>query len=386
MYKLSSFEFDHFDENDVLELFRLQKLTMGDRVREFEASIAKMHKRKYAVMVNSGSSANLIGVGSLVLSGRLPKGSKVLVPAVSWSTTYFPLEQYGLISVFADVSLSTFGLNVDIVKNAIKKDPDIRAVFFVPLLGNYEEAESIRKFCVENNLLYIEDCCEAFGSSINQISAGELGLISTFSFYFSHQLPTIEGGMVLTDDRMLYDYMLSLRAHGWTRDLIDDQFLDVHPDSFIRAFRFVLPGYCLRPTEINAVLGINRLKKWPHVSEIRAINMAYFAEKFSDLSGIIIQSQHHGMSAFGFGIIVQGKSRAELVSRLTKNGVEVRPIVAGNFLKNPVINMMQHIKVDEFFSNAETLETCGLFFGNAATDLRSSIDLAYSVTKNYMEN
>lgn len=386
MYKLSSFEFDQLDEDDVIGLFRSQKLTMGDNVREFECEIAKKHKRKYAVMVNSGSSANLVAIGSLVLSGKLPRGSKVLVPAVSWSTTYFPLEQYGLIAAFADVSLSTFGLSVDIVKDALKVDPEIKAVFFVPLLGNYQEAQKIKNFCIENDLFYLEDCCEAFGSSVNGVSAGSLGLISTFSFYFSHQLPTIEGGMVLTDDRMLYDYMLSLRAHGWTRDLIDDEFLEIHPDSFVRAFRFVLPGYCLRPTEINAVLGINRLKKWPSVSAIRANNMIYFGERFSDISGIRIQHQHPGMSAFGFGIIVQEKSRFDLVSDLTKNGVEVRPIVAGNFLKNPVINLMRHVKVDQSFKNAETLEECGLFFGNAATDLRSNIDLAYSITKKYMGN
>jgi CDP-6-deoxy-D-xylo-4-hexulose-3-dehydrase len=372
-YELTSHEFDEEDIKNIILLFDSKQLTMGKKVKEFERKLADYHNRKYAVMTNSGSSANLIMIASLVTSGLLKKSDKVLVPAVSWSTTYFPLAQYGLIPIFVDVDPHTFSLKVKDVQLAMDHHHDIKCVLNVPLLGYYADSAAIEKFCASRNMLYLEDCCEAFGSSFAGVRAGSVGIASTLSFFYSHQLPAIEGGCVLLDDKNLYDHALSLRAHGWTREIEEPTLLPVEDDPFLRAFRFVLPGYCLRPTEINAVLADRRLDLWSNSERVRRSNHETFIKLFSSMPFLKPQSWHDGISAFGFGIILNSNiNRAKLVEKLCENNISTRPIVAGNFLRNPAINYFEH-GVSGSLTNADIIDSQGLFFGNHAQDLRQNL-------------
>ena len=191
----------------------------GPHVKQYQEDFAKKFGSKYAVMSNSGSSANLLTMAALVYSGRLQRGDEVLVTAVSWSTTYFPICQMGLKIRLVDIDLGTLNVDPDALEAAIT--PATKAVMIVNLLGNPNEFDRIRKICDEHNLIMLEDNCESMGATYEGKEAGTFGLIGSFSTYFSHHLCTMEGGMNVTDDEELYHYMLSIRSHGWTRHLPD---------------------------------------------------------------------------------------------------------------------------------------------------------------------
>ena len=371
-YPLVKHQFDEIDKNNIVKLFETQMLTMGKNVKEFENNFAKFHNRKYAVMTNSGSSANLLLIGSLVQSGLLKKGDRVVVPCVSWSTTFFPLEQYGLICVFVDVDLHTMSIKSEIAIEAAKKFK-AKAIINVPLLGNYSEAKKLKNACQSENLIYLEDCCEAFGSTFENDIAGSLGFGSTQSFFYSHQLPAIEGGCILTDDRTVYDYLLAMRAHGWTRDLIDDSVFKIEKDKFLSSFRFVIPGYCLRPTEINAVLAQRRLELWESNFQILENNLRSFQYEFGKIKKLTIQQAHNGMAGFGFGFVLkEAKVRKKLTDKLSEQQVVCRPIVAGNFLENEAIKYM-NFEVFGEMRNANKIDQGGLFIGNFPDNLNEKI-------------
>ena len=216
-YPLSDNAWDQEEIDAINEVVESRRFTMGDKTKEFEQKFANFFGVKYAVMVNSGSSANLIAIASLFYSGRLKKGDEVIVPAVSWSTTYYPLYQYGLKLKFVDIDLNTLNIDVNEVRKVITVDT--RAIFVVNLLGNPNEFYELKKICDKHKLLMIEDNCEAMGAKYNDKYTGTFGIIGTFSTFYSHHICTMEGGVVVTNDEELYQYMLSLRAHGWTRDL-----------------------------------------------------------------------------------------------------------------------------------------------------------------------
>lgn len=376
MYNLTHHEFDDRDLENVIRLFRSTRLTMGDNVKKFERDIAEFHGREYGVMVNSGSSANLVLFSSLVTTGRLKTGDRVLVPAVSWSTTFFPILQCGLIPVFVDVSFDTWTLTSEILNDALDRKPEIKAVFFVSLLGSFTDFGSIKNLCDDRDIILLVDNCEGFGSKECEASldlAGGGSKAMTLSFFYSHQLPAIEGGMILTNDEEVFHHMLAIRAHGWTRDLPSAKFLPIDESEFTSLFRFVLPGYCLRPMEINAVLGLERLQRWPDVFSTRTGNLITFEKIFSPIEQISIQKLYRGQSAFGFGMLMPSNSvRERLIQLCGKSGIQCRPIVAGNFLRNPVCQRIPFDSVGNFLV-ADYIDECGIFFGNSNTDLSQQL-------------
>lgn len=191
--------------------------TMGTKVHQYEKKFTEKYGAKYAVMVSSGSAANLLAIAALVYSKRLPRGSEVIVPAVSWSTTYAPLEQYGMKLVFVDIDKDTLNISVDALKGAITEKT--KMIFLVNLLGNANQFDEVFAICKDKDILVIEDNCESLGAKYRGKFLGTLGLLGTYSTFYSHHMCTMEGGVVVTDDTELYEYMLSVRAHGWTRNL-----------------------------------------------------------------------------------------------------------------------------------------------------------------------
>lgn len=365
-YPLANTTWDDAEYAALQEVIASDRFTMGARVREFEEAFAKKFGKKYAVMTSSGSTANLLGITAAFHHpdfGFEP-GDEVIVPAVSWSTTYFPITQNGMKLRFVDINPETLNIDVDQVAAAIT--PRTKMVFAVNLLGNPIEADRLRKICADAGVLLAEDNCESMGASLNGEKAGAFGLFGTFSTFFSHHICTMEGGLVITDDRKLYDNMLSIRAHGWVRDLPEDTHLPMDPDPFVRQFRFVLPGYNLRPIEMEGALGIPQLAKLDSFVAERRKNAVQFQSLFGNHEHLTIQRETGESSWFGFAMVLQGKmrgQRAALVDALKTAEIECRPIVTGNFLRNPVIDKLDH-NVFGQIKAADVIDSEGLFVGN----------------------
>ncbi len=361
------------------EVIKSGRFTMGEKVKEFEINFAKYLNCKYAVMVNSGSSANLLMIASLFFTEIpiLKPGDEVIVPAISWSTTYFPLSQYGLNIKFVDIDKETLNFDLSQLKEAIS--PSTKVIMAVNLLGNPNDFDEINKLIVGKNIYLLEDNCEAMGATYKNKFTGTFGLCGSFSTFFSHHISTMEGGLVTTNDEEIYHVLLSLRAHGWTRNLPKkNKVSGIKSDNeFEESFKFMLPGYNLRPLELSGAIGCEQLKKLPSFISNRRQNASHFKEIMSNKENFIIQREIGSSSWFGFSIIVKeenGLSRNEFIDFLSKNSIEYRPIVTGNFAKQPVI---KYLNADLSFNleNADYVDRNGLFIGNNHEDIRKDLDL-----------
>ena len=374
-YSLASDSWGWGEKLSILKVMASGRYTMGERVRKFEDEFAKKFGVRNAVMVNSGSSANLVLLSALIQGPfDLRPGDEVIVPAVSWSTTYFPLTQMGLIPVFVDVD-SNFNIDVLSVRKAITSRT--KAIFAVNLLGMPADLNILRDLCQSNKMILIEDNCESYGASLNGQYAGTYGLGGTFSFFFSHHLQTMEGGMIVTNDDVLADYMRAIRAHGWVRDLRTDVLYKKSGDPFEDSFKFVVPGYCVRPLEMSGAIGSVQLKKMDKFIQYRRDNAVVFNEEFASFKR---QQESVGAysSWFGFGIVLPEGKRKSVITALKAENIETRPIVTGNFVNQPVIHKMPH-RVFGSLTNAENLDKNGFFLGNDHRDLANNIRRARHV-------
>ena len=242
-FPLSYDSWDHEELEAISQVVKDRFFTMSTKVKKFEEEFSNYIGSKYSIMVNSGSSANLLMIASLFYTSdhkkKLKRGDEVIVPAVSWSTTYFPLYQYGLKIKFVDVDLET--LNYDLRKLKLAVSNKTKVILAVNLLGNPNNFTEIKKIIGNKDILLIEDNCESLGAEFGNKKTGTIGLLGTFSFFFSHHISTMEGGMIVTDDEELYHIILSLRAHGWTRNLPAENLVsNKSKNNFDEAFRFVL--------------------------------------------------------------------------------------------------------------------------------------------------
>jgi CDP-4-dehydro-6-deoxyglucose reductase, E1 len=344
--------------------------TMGENVRAFERDFAQYTGSQYCVMVNSGSSANLLIVAALFYTRnpklKLKRGDEVIVPAVSWSTTYYPLYQYGLKIKFVDIDLHTLNYDLDQLEEAVTDKT--RAIMAVNLLGNPNDFGRIRQIIGTRDIVLVEDNCESMGATYHGRQAGTFGVMGSFSSFFSHHISTMEGGLIVTDDEELYHILLSLRAHGWTRNLPKNNLVcgEKSDDPFEESWRFVLPGYNVRPLEIEGALGVEQVKRLPTMVEERRKNGKLLQQAMANHPDIIIQREIGESSWFGFSLVIRPGSkvtRKVLVAKLNELGFECRPIVAGNFAKNEVV---KYFDSEEYgtLKNAEHIDQNGLFVGN----------------------
>ena len=284
-YDLAADTWGDEEKTAIQEVVESGRFTMGPRVVQFEQAFADYFGRKHAVMVNSGSSANLVGVASLFHRADKPlqRGDEVIVPAISWSTTYHPLQQYGLKLRFVDVELDT--LNMDVSRLAEALTPRTRMILAVSILGNPASLDVMRDFADAHDLIFFEDNCESMDAELSGQKAGTFGDIGTFSTFFSHHISTIEGGVLTTDNSELNALARSIRNHGWTRDVpADAGVYRPSADDFYEAYRFILPGYNVRPQEINGAVGIEQLKKLPNMTAMRRKNQSFFQSLFQFFS------------------------------------------------------------------------------------------------------
>lgn len=377
-YPLASDSWDVREKLAILKVLDKGHYTMGEEVRKFEKEFADKMNTSEAVMVNSGSSANLIGLASLIYTYDIPPGSEIIVPAISWSTTYFPITQLGMIPVFVDVD-SNYNIDPVLVKAAITDKTKV--VFAVNLLGMPAQLNKLRRICMERNIHLIEDNCESLGAKLNNQYAGTFGVLGTFSFFFSHHMQTMEGGMIVTNYTKIAEFARSLRAHGWTRDLQTNTIYQKGTDPWKEKFTFITPGYCMRPLEMSGAVGRVQLKKLDRFIERRNKNAEVFKESFPIINNSR-QKEFPGAysSWFGFSCVPETATppRSVYLHNFAKAGIETRPVVAGNFLKQPVMKYIPHRTYGSFI-NTETIDRRGFFFGNDHRNLKSKIKRAGEV-------
>lgn len=385
-YPLASSTWDEKEIEAINSVIAKDMYTMGEGVKQFEDDFSKFFGSKYSVMVNSGSSANLIAVAALFYTKepKLKRGDEVIVPAVSWSTTFYPLYQYGLKLKFIDVDLHTLNFDLEQLKAAISDKTKI--ILAVNLLGNPNDFDAIKEIIGNRDILLMEDNCESMGATYNGKFTGTFGIMGTFSTFYSHHMATMEGGVVCTDDEELYHILLCLRAHGWTRHLPKENKISNKSDNwFEESFRFLLPGYNVRPVEMSGVIGIEQLKKLPAFLEQRRKNAELFVSLFNDNPTFYIQEEIGNSSWFGFSLIIKPNAnvdRLAIVKKLEENGIDCRPIVTGDFTKNEVLKYFDY-EIFGKVKNANYLDTKGLFVGNHQIDLTKEIKHLYNVLKEF---
>ena len=371
-YPLATDSWNWKEKLAILKVMVGGRYTMGPHVAKFEKEFADKIGSRNAIMTNSGSSANLVGLHALILKQKIKPGSEVIVPAVSWSTTYFPIVQLGLVPVFVDIDINTFNICTKNIVHAIT--PKTCAILAVNLLGNPCNLFVLKNICYNHKIELIEDNCESLGATFYEKQTGTFGAFGTFSFFFSHHLQTMEGGMIVTDDDTLADYMRSLRAHGWIRDLRTSELYTKSGNPFEDSFKFILPGYGVRPLEMSGAIGSVQLKKMDKIISKRRENAEVFLNEFS--RDFITQKEYAAKSSwFGFGVILKNhheNNREEIIKRLQSSDVEVRPIVTGNFTKQPVMKYLNS-RIHGELENSKYLDKNGFFFGNDHRDLSDKI-------------
>lgn len=386
-YQLATSTWDKAEVDAIHRVIESGMYSMGKEVAAFEKQFAEFTKSKYCLMVNSGSSANLVMVGAMFYKKQNPwkAGDEVLVPAVSWPTTYYPLYQYGLKLKFVDIDIETLNFDLKALEGAITDKT--RGILAVNLLGNPNDFAKIQTLIKGKNITLLEDNCESMAATFNGKQAGTFGLMGTFSTFFSHHMATMEGGMVVTDDEEIYHILLCLRAHGWTRNLPKENLVcGTKSDNFFEeSFRFVLPGYNVRPIEMEGAIGQEQLKKLPGFIRERRDNAKYFQELFHDHPLFRIQREVGDSSWFGFSLVLKPGielDRATIVRKLEEHKIESRPIVAGNFAKNEVVKFFNH-EICGDLKNAQWIDKNGFFVGNHQFNIREQIKcLAKALDKN----
>jgi len=386
VYKLASSTWGSEELKIANELLSSKNLTMGENVKEFEKKFADYIGTNYAVMFNSGSSANLAILTALkyVKNSQIQEGDNIIVPAVSWSTTYYPISQNGFVLNFVDINSDTLNIDINKIENAI--NPKTKAIFAVNLLGNPSSLIELQKIAKRYDLILLEDNCESLGASIDSKMTGSFGFASSHSFFFSHHICTMEGGMVSTNSKELMETLISLRAHGWTRGLEENNSVYISSgNDWEDLYRFVLPGFNLRPTELSGAVGVKQLEKLPMFIQKRRENADLFVSKFKDNKNFKIQFEVGNSSWFGFSLILQNKligKRKELIKFLSINGIETRPIVAGNFTLNPVMKYLNFLPLPPLPS-ADLIHNEGFFIGNHHFDISEELSLVCSLLHDF---
>ena len=384
-YKLASSTWDKKELNAIQSVIDKDMYTMGDSVREFENDFSNFMNTKYSVMVSSGSTANLLAIAALFFTKtpKLKRGDEVIVPAVSWSTTYFPLQQYGLKLKFVDIDLETLNYDLKALEEAVSDST--KMIMVVNLLGNPNDFDIINNIIKDKDIFLIEDNCESMGATFNNKQAGTFGVMGTFSTFFSHHMATMEGGFVTTNDEELYHILLSIRAHGWTRNLPkENKVSNKSDDWFTESFRFVLPGYNVRPLEMSGAIGLEQLKKLPTFIENRRKNAKLFVQLFENHPNFIIQKEISKSSWFGFSLIIRPESnidRKNVINKLTEANIECRPIVTGDFTQNEVMKYFDY-EIHKELKNAKYLHDNGFFVGNHQVLIEKEIIYLHKMLEN----
>jgi CDP-4-dehydro-6-deoxyglucose reductase, E1 len=346
------------------------RITMGKFTNLFENKFTNKLKTKYSLMVNSGSSANLLALQCLInpyRKKRLEYGDEVLVPALCWSTSLWPIFQSGLKPIFVDINPNTLNIDLNLLQKKITKKT--KALMLVHVLGNSTEMDALLKVIKKNKLILIEDTCESLGSKFNNKFLGTFGDISTFSFYSSHQISSGEGGMISCKTEEDYEIIKALRSHGWSRGLKNEKIISNRYKNLDKRFIFYNSGFNLRPTDISAAIGLSQFNDFEKLRLIRNKNRNIIVNKFKaneKIKNNLIFIEANDLvspSWFSIPILVKNKkNRNRFIKQIEQKGIETRPIISGNFLKQPAVKKYKLNKKEKFIS-ADLINDSGFFIG-----------------------
>jgi len=362
-YPLSPNSFSKEDIKKAAEVLNSKKITMGPVTKKFEKEFARFIGTKYALMVNSGSSANLLSTFALVNPRKknlLKYGDECLIPALCWSTSLWPIIQAGLKPKFVDVDPKTLNLSIPDLKRKINKKT--KAIVSVHVLGNSTNLDELNSIIKKNKLYLIEDTCESLGSKFKDKYLGTFGDFGTFSFYYSHQITAGEGGMIVCNKKEDYEIIHSLRSHGWDRGLKNDK----------KNFNFINSGFNLRPTDVNAAIGLNQFRRLNNFKKIRSENRKKIIKRLKNSKNwknqfsFIEPIKKLTPSWFGLPILINKRyveKKDKFLGYLNRKGIETRPIISGNFLNQPSIKLYKLNNKKEIFRGAQEIEDRGFFIG-----------------------
>ncbi len=354
----------------------VDKMSMGDEVLKFETSFASWQKRSYSVMVNSGSSANLVILQALLNLGRLTKGDRVGVSAVTWATNVMPVIQLGLVPVLIDVDPKTLNVSSEEVRKH-----DIRCLFITHLLGFHGDIDVIAEYCKSKDILLLEDTCESLGTVYNGIRLGNFGLASSFSTFVGHHMSTIEGGLIATDDAELNQMIRMVRAHGWDRNVTQEQRSELRSkwdiNDFYGPYTFYTLGYNVRPMDLQGLIGSIQLK---HVDAANENRCRSFCKIRDSIQSQDLMLPNQDVPAFAIPVICSSPEvRDEYVKKCKTLGIETRPIVAGNMNRQP---FFKEYASQNPLPVADLIHTCGFYMPNHPDLTEKEIDYLTSVFTN----
>ena len=339
-----------------------KRFTQFERVKEFETAWSKWQGCRYSVFVNSGSSANLIIINLMKEREGWKDGDEIIVPAVTWVTNIAPVFQFGLKPVFADINLVDFSFDYE--KLAEKITDRTRAIFITHLIGLPADIKKIKEIIGSRNIKILEDCCESHGAEIDNIKIGNFGDLSSFSFYWGHHMTTVEGGMVCTNDEEIYKQSLLKRSHGLARELpkeFHDEYRTKYPDIDF-SFLFLTDGFNFRNTELHAVLGSAQIQHLDEYNKIRRENYQKFLEIVKPFREHLYKIDKYGSSPFCLPFLFKDANlRGQLQKKLIDSGIESRPIISGNLLRQP---FLRNYGESSDFPNAEIVHLNGFYIGN----------------------
>ncbi len=369
-YPLIDNPFRSKDINQAIKVLRSSRITSGPKTLEFQNNFSKKIKTNFALMVNSGSSANLLALQCLInpyRKKRLKQGDEILIPSLCWSTSLWPIVQSGLKPKFVDIEKLTLNLDLTDLKKKITKKT--KGIMLVHVLGNCTNMDELMKIIKKHNLILIEDTCESLGTKYKKKYLGTFGQFSSFSFYSSHQISSGEGGMVCCKNTEDFEIMKSLRSHGWSRGLKNEKKIAKINKHLDKKFIFYNSGFNLRSTDVSASIGLSQFKDLDNFIKIRSANRKLILEMFQNNNKlynsfhIIKENKHVIPSWFGIPILVsKNLKRKKIISNLEKKGIETRPIISGNFLKQPSIKKYK-LSTDIKMKNAEYINQKGFFIG-----------------------
>lgn len=358
-------------------------ITMSKETINFEKHFAKYLGVKYALMVNSGSSANLLAISLLVNPLRKKKllpGDEVLIPVVCWSTSLWPLVQNNLKPVFVDIDLKNLNISLEKLNQSLTSKT--KAIMCVHVLGLCADMDLILNFAKKNKLIIIEDTCESLGSKFNNKLLGSFGAVGTFSFYYSHQITSGEGGMIICNSQDDYEILHALRSHGWSRCPINQKKIEKKYSHLDPRFIFINSGYNLRPTDIQAAIGFSQFKKKDIFKENRNYNRELIisevkqSAQFDGQINFLKTDERINPSWFGLPILINKKfkkKKFKYLKYLSSKGIETRPIISGNFINQPAIKLYKLAKLGKKYHNAQIVEELGFFIGLHAKKITKNL-------------
>lgn len=378
---------DTIDNKDIDSLIEWLKtyprLTKGSKTLEFESKWSNWLGTKYSVFVNSGSSANLLMLYALKVLNKM-KNNKICVPSLCWATDLAPVLQFDMEPLLVDCNLDNLSVDLEHLEEIfIKESPSV--LILVSVLGLSPNIKKITELCEKYDVILLEDNCESQGTKFENVKLGNFGLMTSFSTYFGHTMSTIEGGMISTNNKEVYETLLQLRSHGWDRDLTEDKQKELRSawdvTDFSALYTFYIPGFNLRSTDLQAQIGLQQLDKVDGMIQNRYNNFLYYKSKLDGKIWFPKSFENEFTSNFAIPVITKSSEDKEnLVKDLQDNNIACRPLISGSMGTQPFYKKLYGEKK---LPNCSIIDERGIYVPNHDKMTNEDIDRVCEILLKY---